>query len=318
MIISVSSRPAASGRLVSGVKVGDYNAARFAVAVFLLIVAVLAVSTSAPLVRLAEPVPALTVAAGRVCLAAVLLALASRRDLGVVLRLPRREQGLVVVAGLLLGAHFGVWIGSLYLTSTAASVALVATQPIFAALFGLALGDRVGARGAAGIAVAGVGCLLLAGGDLASEGRDAAIGDLLAVAGAVTAAGYLVVGRSLRVSLPLTPYLAAVNLVAALGLVVAAVAVGSPVRGFAPVDYAAIALSALIGSLLGHTLLNASVRRIPTHLVALAILGEPIGASLMTWAFFAEQPPAHAAAGGLVILAGIAIGFVRRRAPAPP
>lgn len=284
-------------------------------AVFILIVAVLAVSTSAPFVRLAEPVPALTVAAGRVCLAALLLSLASGRDLALVLRLPRREQGLVVAAGLLLGAHFGVWIGSLYLTSTAASVALVATQPIFAAIFGLALGDRVGARGAAGIAVAALGCLILAGGDLAGEGRDAALGDLLAVAGAVTAAGYLVVGRRLRVALPLTPYLAAVNLVAGLGLLVVAVAAGSPVQGFGAVDYTAIALSALVGSLLGHTLLNASVRRIPTHLVALAILGEPIGASLLTWAFFAEEPPAHAAIGGLVILAGIAVGFAGRRAP---
>jgi drug/metabolite transporter (DMT)-like permease len=285
------------------------------VAVFLLIVAVLAVSTSAPFVRMAEPVPALTVAAGRVCLAAVLLALASGRDLGLVLRLPRREQGLVVAAGLLLGAHFGVWIASLYLTSTAASVALVATQPIFAGIFGLALGDRVGARGAFGIAVAAAGCLILAGGDLAAGDGDAALGDLLAVAGAVTAAGYLVVGRSLRVALPLTPYLAAVNLVAALGLVTVAVAAGSPVRGFGGLDYAAIALSALVGSLLGHTLLNASVRRIPTHLVSLAILGEPVGASLLTWWFFAEQPPAHAAIGGLVILAGIGVGFAGRRAP---
>lgn len=298
-------------------KVGDYNAAQFDVAVFLLIVAVLAVSTSAPLVRLAEPVPALTVAAGRVCLAAVLLSLAAGRDLRLVLRLPRREQALVVAAGVLLGAHFGVWIGSLYLTSTAASVALVATQPIFAALFGLALGDRVGRRAGIGIGVAALGCMVLAGGDVAGGGR-AALGDALAVAGAITAAGYLVVGRRLRVALPLTPYLAAVNLVAGLGLLCVAMVAGSPVRGFATIDYAAIALCALVPSLLGHTLLNASVRRIPTHLVSLAILGEPIGASVLTWVFFAEEPPAHAAIGGLVILCGIALGFACRRAPPAP
>ena len=55
------------------------------------------------------------------------------------------------------------------------------------------------------------------------------------------------------------------------------------------------------------------VRRTPTHLVALTILGEPVGASLMTWAFFGEQPTAPAALGGAVILTGIGLGFAGRR-----
>ena len=38
-----------------------------------------------------------------------------------------------------------------------------------------------------------------------------------------------------------------------------------------------------------------------------------IGGSLITWAAFDEQPPLHAALGGAVVLAGIAIGFVRRQ-----
>jgi drug/metabolite transporter (DMT)-like permease len=48
--------------------------------------------------------------------------------------------------------------------------------------------------------------------------------------------------------------------------------------------------------------------------VALAILGEPIGSSLITWAWFGEQPPVHAALGGAIVLVEIAFGFVRRRA----
>jgi drug/metabolite transporter (DMT)-like permease len=67
-----------------------------------------------------------------------------------------------------------------------------------------------------------------------------------------------------------------------------------------------------VASLIGHSLLNAAVRVTPTHLVALAVLGEPIGASLITWAAFGEQPPLHAVLGGAVVLAGIAVGFVRR------
>ena len=89
-----------------------------------------------------------------------------------------------------------------------------------------------------------------------------------------------------------------------------------------PHAYLAIALAGLVPSVLGHTLLNWSVRRVRVHLVSLAILGEPVGASLITWVAFGERPPVHAVLGGAVILGGIGLGFVRRgprpAAGAPP
>jgi len=272
--------------------------------------AILALATSAPLIRWAAPAPALTVAAARVCLAAILL-LAIGRDAFAQLRaLSARERLLVVASGLLLGTHFGLWITSLYFTSTAASVALVAMNPVFAALFGFLVGDRVSRREWIGIGIAAAGCATLAGGDWQSGG-DAILGDLLALAGAATAAAYLVAGRRLRGSLPLFPYLALVNLVAGSGLAVVALAAGSSVD-LPTTSWIAIALSAVIPSLIGHTLLNRAVRTTPTHLVALAILGEPVGASLMVWAAFSETPPVHAALGGAIVLAGIAVGFAKR------
>jgi drug/metabolite transporter (DMT)-like permease len=185
-------------------------------------------------------------------------------------------------------------------------------NPVFAALFGAIVGDRVARREWFGIAVAAAGCATLAGGDW-QAGGDALIGDALALLGAATAAGYLVVGRRLRGSMPLFSYLALVNAVAGVALLAAAVVLGARFVGLPWWSWAAIGLSAVVPSLLGHTLLNHAVRRTPTHLVALAILGEPVGASLMTWAFFAEAPPVHAAAGGAVVLAGIGLGFASRR-----
>jgi drug/metabolite transporter (DMT)-like permease len=217
---------------------------------------------------------------------------------------------------MLLGAHFGVWISSLYFTSTAASVALVATQPVFAAIFARALGDTIRPREMSGVVVAVLGCLALGGGDALAGSTDALIGDLLAILGAATAAGYLLVGRRLRESLPLTPYLAMVNTVAAVVLLAAVLLVDAPFAGFAAHVYLAMALVAIVPSLVGHTLLNWSVRRTPAHMVSLAILGEPIGASLMTWAAFDEVPPIHVVAGGAIVLLGIAVAFGGRH-PAP-
>jgi drug/metabolite transporter (DMT)-like permease len=278
----------------------------------LLAIGILAVSTSAPLVHFAEPAPPLLVASVRVTLASIALLAVSARDLGKVLHLSPREKLFVVSSGLLLGAHYAVWIASLYYTSTAASVALVATQPVFAGLMAwIFLGEGIARRELVGITVAAIGCALLAGGDLTGAGREALIGDGLALAGAVTAAGYFIVGRRLREAAPLGAYLAVVNLIAAVFLVTAAALADTPVRGFGAEEYTAMALCALIPSLIGHSLLNWTVRRVRVHLVALAILGEPIGASALSWLFFQEVPPSHAVLGGAVILLGIAVGFTR-------
>ncbi len=281
-----------------------------------LVLAILLLSTAAPLIRAAAPVPPLAIAALRISLAALALAAIAGRDLASLRRLGRTERALVLAAGLLLGVHFGVWITSLSFTSTAASVALVATNPMFAALLGWIIGDSVSRREWIGIGVAAGGCAILAGGDW-QAGGDALIGDGLAVLGAATAAAYLIVGRRLREALPLFPYLAAVNGVAGIGLMIATAVAGVTVLelggGVTAWSYAAIAASALFASVGGHTLLNVAVRRVPTHLVALAILGEPIGASLLSWAAFGEVPPWTAAAGGVVILCGIGVGFAGKR-----
>ena len=275
-----------------------------------LVLAILCVSTGAPFARWAAPAPPLAIAAIRVGVASLLLFGAGWRELGAFWR--SRDKHLVIASGVLLGIHFGTWIASLSFTSTAASVALVATNPMFAAAFGLLLGDRVTRRELAGIGIAAVGCAVLAGGDW-QAGGDALIGDGLALIGAATAAGYLVVGRRLRDSVPLFPYLGAVNGIAAVGLVIAALATGTHVAALPGHAFVASAGAALVASFIGHSLLNAAVRITPTHLVALAILGEPISSSLITWGAFGEQPPAHAAIGGAIVIVGIALGFVRKR-----
>jgi len=275
-----------------------------------LVLAIAAVSTGAPFARWAHPAPAIAIAALRVAFASVLLLAAGRRELAGLGRIARRDRPLVALSGVLLAIHFGAWIASLSFTSTAASVALVCTSPIFAAVLGTLLGDRVSRRELVGVAIAGAGCAVLAGGDWRAGGA-ALAGDGLALIGAASGAAYLVVGRRLRAAAPLLPYLGAVNAIAAAALITAALALGAPLAALPPHAYVACAGAAVFASLVGHSLLNAAVRTTPAHLVALAGLGEPLGSSLITWLVFGEQPPLHAVLGGTIVLAGIAVGFVR-------
>jgi drug/metabolite transporter (DMT)-like permease len=279
-----------------------------------LLLAIAAISTGAPFVKWAEPAPPLAIAGLRAGIAALLLAAVGHRELAALRRLSRRDVAFIAAAGVLLAAHFGTWIASLRYTSTAASVTLVCTNPMFAALLGGVLGDSVRRREWLGIAIAVVGCGVLAGGDW-QPGSSAVLGDGLALVGAAAAAGYLAVGRGLRASVPLLPYLACLNAIAAALLLGATALTGATPADVPSHAYLACAGGALIASLVGHGLLNAAVRTTPTHLVALAVLGEPIGSSLITWAVRGEQPSIHAVIGGAIVLVGIGAGFAPAATP---
>jgi len=224
-----------------------------------LVLAVCAVSTGAPFVKWAGDTPGVAFAAMRVSLASVLLLVIGRHELGALRALSRRDRWFVVLAGAFLAIHFGVWIVSLSFTSTAASLALVSTNPVFGALFGRLLGDRVTRREIAGIAVAAVGCAVLAGGDWRAGG-DALVGDALALIGAATITAHLVVGRKLRGSVPLLPYLGVVNAIAAVLLLSAVAVTGTSLVGLRVEAYAGAAGAAIVASLIGHSLINAAVQ----------------------------------------------------------
>lgn len=268
---------------------------------------VLAVSWAAILVRLADAAP-LAIATWRMALAGAAtaaFALTRRRaELGA---LGARSRALLLGAGLALSVHFATWIASLRLTSVASSVSLVTTVPVWVALLSRAfMGERPSARAAAGIALAVAGGATMAGGDV-SLGPTALLGDLLALAGAVAAAVYFVLGRRVRAGLSLGAYVGVVYPVAAAGLVALALAFGAPLRGYGARTWGALALLAVVPQLIGHSLLNWSLRWLSGTFVAIAILAEPVVSVLLAIPVLGERPSATQILGGAVLLAGVAL-----------
>jgi drug/metabolite transporter (DMT)-like permease len=280
----------------------------------ILFLAVMAVSAAPLLIRLAQPAPSLVIAAVRVIFAALVLGLVGWRQLPNIVKLKRRDHALIVLAGLSLAAHFGLWIRSLSLTSTSASVALVATQPVFAGVMGyLVLREGFRRQEIFGVVFAVLGCTVLAGGDLGGTSSDALWGDAYALGGAITVPVYLLVARALRERVPLLAYLSVVNAVAGLALFVAALAFGLRWSELRPLigreEVLAMLGLGLICSVIGHTLLNYCVRLVPVHVVSLGILVEPVIATISTWIVFHEVPSLHVAVGGAIIVLGIYLGF---------
>jgi drug/metabolite transporter (DMT)-like permease len=278
-----------------------------------LAVAVLAVSWGAPLARVTAAAP-LAVAMWRMTLATGLLlpVAAASGSLAV----PARHRPAALLSGLLLGMHFGLWIPSLWLTSVSASVVLVTTGPLWVLLLSPRfLGARIAGRNVVSFALALTGVVTIVGGDFHLSPR-ALVGDVMALGGAACAAGYLIVGKRLRREVPLAGYLAVVYGGAALTLVAAVVALR-----VSPWPTAAVAWLPLLGmalgpTLVGHTLLNWALAHLEAYRVNLALLLEPVLASLWTWLFLGEAPPLHVLPGAALVLGALALEYVPRGRPA--
>jgi drug/metabolite transporter (DMT)-like permease len=286
--------------------------------VLALLTAVIAISSAGPVVRVAEPLPAGVIAALRVSITGVLLLVFSLRSTRDVLRkcVAEPELGLrVLAAAAMLALHFGAWITSLTMTSVVRSVALVSTQPIFAGLIDRFFGDRPAPTLYLGTAVAVAGTVVMTVGAPDALAGGAWQGDALALLGALAAAIYLSVGRSVSERLPLRGYFVSVNLVAAALLAGYALALGVDWQPAAAtnIDYLSVLYLGVVPGIVGHGLLNWAVRRIPVHVVSLAVLLEPVGAGIIAWVALGERVSPVEAAGALLLLGGVAVGLPRRK-----
>jgi drug/metabolite transporter (DMT)-like permease len=272
----------------------------------LLGVAVAAVSTSAPLIRGASA-PSLSIAMWRTALALPVLGLvlaASARSRGQLRRLAGADRRRSMAAGLLLALHFATWVPSLSFTSVASSTALVATQPVWAAIIARWRGEHVPRGAWAGIGVAMAGAVVLSGVDLSIDPR-ALLGDMLALVGGALAAAYVTVGADVRRTLTTTVYAVVCYGVAAVTLLAVCLVGRQDLAGYDAGTWWALVGLTVGPQLLGHTVLNRVLSTTSATLVSVAILFEIVGAALLAWAFFGEVPPLSAAPAGLLIGAGL-------------
>src|SRR5689334_7355609 len=290
-----------------------------------LTVAVIAISSSAPMIAYAAA-PALAIAFWRNTLAVAALtpfaATVRRQELGELAGTPdgRRTALICVLSGLALAVHFGTWVPSAKLTSVAMSVALVCTTPVWTAL--IAVGRRVHVPRPTwiGIGIAMLGVAVGAGADVGVSGR-ALAGDALALAGGIAAAVYTTFGERACASISTTTYTLICYAVCALILALSCLVSGVRLVGFTGATWLALAAMTVGPQLLGHSLINYALERVSATTVAVLLLLEVPGAALIAWLFLGQLPPPRSVPGLLLLLVGVAVvvlGAYPRRRTGPP
>jgi drug/metabolite transporter (DMT)-like permease len=301
-------------------------------------IGILAASTASIFIRFAQAdnVSSLVIAAWRLSLASLILApIALLRYRAELRALNRRGLLLALLSGTLLAIHFATWITSLEYTSVASSVVLVSTAPLWVAILApITIREQVGRLVVIGMGLALVGVTFVGISDLCIPplssgaalngfpslacpplaeffGGTAFLGDLLALVGALTVAGYLLIGRSLREKMSLIPYIFVVYGMAAFILVVIMLATGESPFGYQPQTYLWFLLLALIPQLLGHSTYNWALGYLPASFVSVTLLGEPISSAILAYFILGEVPTALMLFGAILILIGIYIASRR-------
>ena len=295
---------------------------------------VVAVSLAAIFIRYAQA-PSLIVAAYRMTIASLILlplTLPALRKTS----LTRANAPYALLAGVFLGIHFATWISSLSFTTVAASAAIVATQPLWVALFSwLFLGTPPSFVTLLGILVSVGGMAMIGFGDF-SGGSRPLLGDGLALVGGICAAAYFLLGRSAQKrGLGINAYVGVAYSTAALVLLPLPLLqlilttsssesaqpwtglLSSLYFGYPASSFFWIALLALIPQLIGHTSFNYAVRFLPPTLVSTLLLLEPVGAALLAILLFREIPGATTLIGSVFLLAGVAITIQSSRPKTP-
>ncbi|WP_250027917.1 DMT family transporter [Paractinoplanes maris] len=286
--------------------------------VLALIVAVLAVSSSAPLIAFAAA-PALALAFWRNALATLALTpitYGPRR--AEMLGASRRAKVFGVLAGVALAAHFATWMPSVQLGSVATSAALVATQPVWQGLIAAVQGRRPSTAGWVGIGLAVAGAAWATGADIGVS-TQAVLADVLALLGGVFAAVYTALGERARTELRTTTYTWICYGVCAVILLVVCLAAGLDLVGYDHRTWAAV-LGLVVGAqLLGHSMFNYALEHTSATTVSVLILLEVPGAALLAWVWLGQQPRPAALPGLALLLAGVAVfilGATRSTSPA--
>ncbi|MBI9011122.1 MAG: DMT family transporter [Clostridiales bacterium] len=273
----------------------------------IILIGALGVSTSPILIKLSSS-PALTIAFYRMLTTILLLTpFIISKNRKEIKELSSKQIKKIAISGIFLGLHFSAWIISLKYTTVASATVLVNTSPIILLIITYFIfKEKSKPIEIIAIIAAFVGSIILTLGDF-SGGQNAILGDIYALAGAGFVSVYLLIGNKVRQDVSMTSYTYLTYTFALITIFVSNLFVGHDLFVKAPTEYLLFLAMAIFPTLLGHSLFNWSLKYVSATLVSMAILTEPIIASIFAIFLFQEIPTLTQIVGATIIIASIGL-----------
>ena len=273
--------------------------------IFLLFLAMLAVSTSPIIARYLENVPAVSISFWRMGFGSLIL-----WGVGLVKKqVPLRNENLkrTFIAGIFLGIHFALFFGAIKLTSIANATFLGTLAPLITFFIEKFILKRNHAPTLIfGLGLAICGAIIIVGNrfDFSSNYT---IGNLLAVACSIFLGMAFIISENVRKEVGTISYSRTLFSTASVTLFIIAFLMGTTLTGFSSYEFGGLLLLGIIPTILGHGSMYYAIRYVSPTVVASTPMGEPILASIMAWFLFQESVGFATLIGGCITLIGLFI-----------
>jgi drug/metabolite transporter (DMT)-like permease len=216
-----------------------------------------------------------------------------------------REWILLLLSGIFLALHFLFWMGSLKLTTVASSTILLSLQPVFVmagAYF--AFREKTSKPAIIGMLVAIAGAVMIGWGDIGIS-KQHIQGDILSILGTIVVAVHMLIGQKLLKTIPAAIYSFSVFLSAVVVFAIYNTLLHIPMIGYSDKDWGIFVLLAIVPTVFGHVLFNWLLKYVTAATISMAILGEPVGATLLAYLLLNETLTFSQWAGGAIVLLGL-------------
>lgn len=272
-----------------------------------IVIGVIGVSFSAILVRYSEAPSSITAFYRMLFSSLILLPFFCKGSIKEMQGMNKKDWMLCILAGGFLAFHFILWFESLQHTSVANSTVLVTLQPLFAFLGTYFLfKERISIGGAISILIAIAGSIIISASDFAHD-KVALLGDVLALIACGLATAYFLIGQIVRKRIGLTAYTFIVYSISAFILLIYVLGSGHELVHYSIEDWYIFILLAIVPTLLGHSLFNWAIEWVSTTKISMAILFEPIGATILAYYLFNETISFLQLVGALFVLIGLSL-----------
>lgn len=279
---------------------------------FILLIALIAVSTSSIFARYLPGTSAFVIAFWRMAMASVMIwmyTFFSRQG-----SVDRHLNKYFILSGLFLALHFSSFYAAVKLTSIANATLLGITAPMFTICYEkLFLKRQLNPIVFVGFVLAGTGTMIITGSGL-FEQDNSLFGKLFGLLAALFIALVYIFASKLRERTSTVQYTRLLYSLAAIFLLIICLITKNNAFQISFSEFQWLFALGIIPTILGHSLFYYSIKFMSPTVVASVPIGEPLIASFFAWILFSESVSPATILGGVFILVGIY--FLVTRSPA--
>jgi drug/metabolite transporter (DMT)-like permease len=219
----------------------------------------------------------------------------------------------IFICGILFGSDIAIWNLSIHYSNATQATLLTNLSPVWVGIgSAIFLNDRPARQFWIGTIVALLGMVILMGLDTFTR-MQFDKGFLMAVTSGLLYASYMIVSKRVLNRINIVSFMTYSMIISSVYLFIICLVMQQPLWNFTPTIWGVLSIQGLICQLLGWLTISYAVQKLDAQRVSLSLLSQSVATGLLAWIFINEKVSFQMIVGGIIILIGIGITFMKKK-----